>query len=263
MSFIQYTRTWKNAQLCRHIVGTRCAAFFGMTALFLADVHLGPLFPERCLQGLMAQLSSLSPDLVLLGGDYAESETNERHFFEAVTGTLHPPLGMYCVPGNNDLESFGLSAEAFCRCASAYGAISLVNETVTLPGGGVCIAGLDDRKHGDPHGPLFEAAGPDDLCLLLAHYPHLAYTHLSQCVRRPDLVLCGHTHGGQFRLGRFSPYSLAHFETRGLGHRNRLVSGIYELEGVQVLVTNGLGASRIPLRVGAPAQIHLITFAQA
>ena len=263
-SFIQFSNCFERAQLCRLTVGTRCAAFYSRRALLLTDVHLGPFFSDTCLDRLLRQAAALRPDLVLLGGDYAENEALEELFFRRFSQALCPPLGTFAVMGNNDLENFGCDGARFCALARRYGVVPLINQTeeIRVEGGRMLVAGLDDLKHGHPAGPLFSGAREDDLCLLLAHYPHLAYTHLGECARKPDLMLCGHTHGGQFNILGLTPYSFWGFENLSFGRRMRLVSGLNTHEGVPVLVSNGIGTSRLPFRIGVPAQMHLIFFGE-
>ena len=75
-----------------------------------------------------------------------------------------------------------------------------------------------------------------------------------------DLALCGHTHGGQVTLLGFAPYTASR---RGLRYGNHYRSGEIEEHGVTVLVSNGVGTTWLPLRLGARAQYHLITLSRA
>ena len=71
-----------------------------------------------------------------------------------------------------------------------------------------------------------------------------------------DLVLSGHTHGGQLCLGRLSPYSIGFEHSYGI----RAVRGETRIGPTRLLVCNGIGVSRLPLRVGAPPEILLVRF---
>ena len=73
----------------------------------------------------------------------------------------------------------------------------------------------------------------------------------------PDLILCGHTHGGQIALGAFTVYNLGY--ERAKGANNFFVTGTRELGGALMVVSNGVGESNLPIRIGAPRQIYLIT----
>ena len=68
-----------------------CAGLDGRSLLFLSDVHLSRMFPERSVDRLIAQAEALRADMILLGGDYAESEAWQRMFFGKLA-RLKPPL---------------------------------------------------------------------------------------------------------------------------------------------------------------------------
>ena len=90
--------------------------------------------------------------------------------------------------------------------------------------------------------------------MLLAHYP-VAYDFGAGA--RPDLQLCGHTHGGQFCVLGVSPYT---FFFEPFSHA--WISGECTLGGVRTIVSDGIGMSRVTLRVGAPPQVHCIRFTE-
>lgn len=264
MAFIESPLFFRRAQVRQLELPAPSGAFLGgrLRVLFASDIHVSRSFPQARLARLLDQMAAIKPDLILWGGDYAETRAEQELFFSEAQARLHPPLGMLGAVGNNDRECFGMNLPALTACMQAHGVTPLVNraERLCFRQTPLWVGALDDWKHGQPGGTLFERAGEGELCLLLSHHPRLAYTHLSSCARRPALMLCGHTHGGQFNVLGFSPYSFWGYEAKGLGHANRLVSGLYHCDQVPVLVSNGIGTSRIPLRVGAPAQIHLITF---
>src|SRR5207248_10730781 len=87
-------------------------------------------------------------------------------------------------------------------------------------------------------------------CLLLAHSPDVAL-HLGP--RRPDLILAGHTHGGQVRLPLVGP-----LVTRSRLPR-RLAMGLHRYRGVALFVSRGIGYSGLNLRLPCPAEVALLT----
>ena len=224
----------------------------GLRAVFLSDVHLWRGASDAWLRALMAQIESARADVLLLGGDYAERPAQQRRFFEAIGGLPRPRLGAYAVLGNNDSECFS-EAGQLRRLAAQNGVRLLVNEreVLSLPGGRLAIAGLDEEKHGRPNTKrLFDGCGPGAYRLLLSHFPRWPAAHA-------DLVLCGHTHGGQFNLFGITPFSVG-FENCGYA----LVRGVETRAGTTLLVSRGLGCSRIPLRIGVFPEIHLVHFSK-
>ena len=139
----------------------------------------------------------------------------------------------------------------FARAVSPHARL-LVNESVFLEG--LRLGGVDERKHGHPRP---EAVFPHDGAsarVLLAHYPVACDFGAGA---RPDLQLSGHTHGGQFNMLGISPYT---FFFEPFSHA--WISGECTLGGVRTIVSNGIGMSRVTLRVGAPPQVHLVRFTE-
>ena len=186
---------------------------------------------------------------MLLGGDLAESIPAARRMARAFCGQTYP-MGIIAVPGNNDVEAFG-SADAF---AQAMPFPVLINGRMDLPmrGGVLRVGGVDEMKYGraDARGLFPRRRGVYDL--LLSHYPCVPDFGFGA---RPRLMLCGHTHGGQIRLGGITPYLLGLERGKIQG-----ISGIYEKGGVGMLVSPGVGVSKWPIRLGAAPKIHCIEF---
>ena len=220
----------------------------GLRILFVTDLHFSRRTPEDRYTRLKAQIAALRPDLLLLGGDYAEDYHSIVRFLGLLSG-VSCPLGAYGVPGNNDYE-LDPGLEMLSRKTNNVGLPLLVNESVSiaLPGGILHIGGCDDYKHGHPD---TKQIFPEEngYRILISHYPVLP-----EC--RAELMLSGHTHGGQFNFFGFTPYSLGYERKRGLC----ALSGLHRFGNTHVLVSNGIGVSKFPLRFGAEAQLHLLKF---
>lgn len=133
------------------------------------------------------------------------------------------------------------------------GVKSLVNTSTRLPldGGEVWLAGVDDEMESRPDlAQAFEAVPPGAPLILLAHNPDIWI----RCgVDRADLVLSGHTHGGQIQLPLIGAV-----HTQGTHLRRKAPAGWFERGRSKMFVSRGLGES-IPLRLGARPQVALIT----
>ncbi len=115
----------------------------------------------------------------------------------------------------------------------------------------IYLAGIDDVGEGRPHLGSTLAGIPEDAPLLLmSHNPDIL---ASPQLKRVDLLISGHTHGGQIVLPVWGP---AHTQSRELTRKE--VSGFFRRGRTFVYVTRGIGEG-IPLRFGAPPQIALIT----
>ena len=228
-------------EIVRHDVSH--AALAGFQLAFLSDIHACARFSDTALETLFARVAALDADIVCLGGDLAEdAESLSRltRFFPLLT----PRLGVFACPGNNDHEIDG-----FSRHVGKYLRL-LTNESVRL--GGLRLGGVDERKWGRPDARGLFPAGEAVFRVLLAHYP-ICYDFGAGA--KPDLQLSGHTHGGQFNVLGLTPYILP-FEPRG----HAWISGECTLHGVRTIVSNGVGMSRLCLRVGAPPQAHRVRF---
>jgi predicted MPP superfamily phosphohydrolase len=137
----------------------------------------------------------------------------------------------------------------------AQGFVPLLNQAVRIQAGGadLWIAGVDDLTEGHPDLAAAVAGVPEGaLLLLLAHNPDI---WLDPSVGRADLVLSGHTHGGQVRL----PWvGAAH--TQGTHLSRRRPAGWFRRGKTRMYVSRGLGES-IPLRFGVRPQVALIHWA--
>lgn len=220
-----------------------CPALAGMKLAFFSDIHASPRFSDAAMEALLARVAALGTDIVCIGGDFAEDEESLARLLRFFP-LLSPPLGVYACLGNNDRELPG-----FARMLEGHAHL-LVNGSVFLEG--LRLGGVDERKHGHPRP---EAIFPHDGAsarVLLSHYPVACDFGAGA---RPDLQLSGHTHGGQFNVLGITPYTFF-FEPR----RHAWVSGECTLGGVRTIVSNGIGMSRVTLRVGAPPQVHLVRF---
>ncbi len=224
----------------------------GLRAVFVADVHLRRSIPDAWLEGLLRQIAALAPDLLLLGGDYSESPDQQERFFAALGRQARPRLGSFGVLGNNDREQYPDPGDLRAVMARS-GVRLLLNEHALLPVNGqlLAIAGVDEEKYGEPQSfRVLSDCARADYRVLLAHMPLWPDAPA-------DLILSGHTHGGQLNFLGLTPYSIG-FEAM---ERYPLVKGVAEKDGATLLVSRGLGYSRLPLRVGAYPEIHVIDFA--
>ena len=217
-----------------------------LRALFISDVHLRPGVSQEKLRTLLDLISSQEADVVFLGGDYAESTDDCLRFFDAFKG-VHAPLGVYAVSGNNDVDSMPTLEATMARA----GVTLLRNHCIQIDynGGYVQIAGCEDHKYGNPRTRDVFPESKGAYRILISHWP-------VQPDCTCDLMLSGHTHAGQFNLLGVTPYSIGfEWKRRLLG-----VRGLKNLKGMRLLIGNGIGVSRIPMRIGAEPQIYLLNF---
>jgi predicted MPP superfamily phosphohydrolase len=220
----------------------------------ITDPHLGPFMSEGRLRGLAERAARQSPDLVLLTGDFITMESHDAG--EALTRALSPlaalPGRVFACMGNHDHEA----PETVRSALRAIGATLLVDQSalVDTGAGPVQVLGLDfhfrERARRTKEACARNARVPGALRLVLLHDPG-AFVHLPD--GDADLVLSGHTHGGQ--LGLVS-----------LGLRHTIVSaltkipdhGLWARGTDRLYVHRGTGHYGFPLRLGVPAEESLL-----
>lgn len=194
-------------------------------------------------------LGTSGADMLLIGGDYGETAESAIRFFDAIK-RYDFPRGIFGVWGNNDVEAF----EEAAALEDVFPGELLINRMceMRVRGGRLMVGGLDELGYGEyPKKSLFPIAN-DSYTVLMAHYPKL---HEAVSGARARLMLSGHTHGGQFRLLGIDPYMIGYEH----GHADA-VRGMAQFGATKLLTTNGIGVSKLPLRIGCAPQIHIIDF---
>ncbi len=229
------------------------AAWDGKSIVFLTDIHLGAFFSRDRLRRLVDQVNAMQPDLILLGGDYVSNDGDYIEPCFAELARLEAPLGKFGVMGNRDHY---ISAAATYRHMLLAGIRPADNLGFWVESGGqrIRIGGVGDLwEDTQDLGPVLEGTREKDLLILLSHNPDVAETIRD---RRIDLVLSGHTHGGQVVLFGWAPLVPSAY-----GQKYR--TGRVQTDFTTVIISNGIGAAFPPVRLGAPPQIVRLTLRSA
>ncbi len=225
--------------------------FEGFTIAHVSDLHSG-LFcgPER-LKIISDRANDLKADLVTVTGDVINTEMGELPVALAAIQRIESRHGTYLCEGNHDvIPGRGKVVDA---CAQ-NNLPMLFGSTKIIPvqDRRILIAGLPWMRHGFEGKPelvsnLYPERQEGDVRILLAHHPHLF-----DIADSTDLVLTGHTHGGQIMFGPL-----------GLGPLFfKYWSGLYQRSNSTMVVSNGCG-DWFPCRIGAPAEIGLLRLTAA
>ena len=224
-------------------------AFEGFRIAFISDLHYKSLLKEKGLNDLVRLLIAQKADVLLMGGDYQEGCEYVEPLFSALA-RVKTPMGTYGVMGNNDYER---CHDDIVNTMKHYGMHPLEHEVDTLRKDGqqIIIAGVRNPFDLGRNGvsPTL-ALSPKDFVILLVHTPDYIE---DVSVVNTDLALAGHTHGGQVRVFGVAPALNSHYG-------NRFITGLaYNTAKIPLIITNGIGTSKLPIRVGAPAEIIVIT----
>lgn len=238
-------------------------AGLGLRVAALADLHAGaPMMDEARIEHIVAATNALDPDLVLLLGDFgASSPFVTRVLPQAEVARRLAPLrarhGVFAVNGNHDWweDEAAMRRRAgttkIARALEAAGIPVLCN--TVLRAGPVLVGGLDSSwafawnrgAHDLPR--LLGHVHGDAPLLLMAHEPDVFPT----VPGRVAVTFSGHTHGGQVRLLGWSPRIPSLYG-------NRYAWGHVREEGRDLVVSGGLGITRLPVRLGVPPEITLV-----
>jgi uncharacterized protein len=236
-------------------------AFAGMKIVQISDLHFQEYTEAVFLEAIVRRVNEVAPDLVVLTGDFVSNNPLPKHFsiklgYECaeILHRIQCPL-RYAILGNHDAI---VSARAVTDALQAQGIPVLVDSSVPIERDGqrIWLAGTKDALEQKPDLTAALPAGrrPDhEPVILLVHEPDYADRALG---RKIDLMLSGHTHGGQIRIPFLPPLLLP-----GMG--TKYVHGHFRLpDGMQLYVNRGIGAVNLPFRFRCPPEITVITLAQ-
>lgn len=218
----------------------------------LSDLHVRPEFRFREKQ-IVKKVNALQPDLILITGDILEKPGESFTAHELLRG-LKARYGVYVVPGNTDYRK--LKPPAFRELLESTGVTLLVNQNkrVVLNNGAIWLAGLDDPVHKrDDLTRSLTGIPKGEPVILLSHSPNL---YVNAVLSEINLVLAGHTHGGQVGipwLVRMSEYA----------YRTPLMRGLFHDGKTTMYVNRGIGTKTFPVRFLCRPEIAVITFSGA
>jgi uncharacterized protein len=223
----------------------------GLRIGLLTDLHAGQGTSLRHIRRACRLMMRSEPDVIAITGDLiADDAGTFLPVIEALAG-VRAPLGVYAVPGNHDhIVGIDLWRSQIRETPNIR---DLTNRSTLLRVGAarLCVAGVDDFAKGSPRLGHLPPAHKRDATVLLAHNPDQA-EYLCGTEDRIDLVLSGHTHGGQVRVP-------------GIGavinpavHDDIYEDGLHLRPRVQVYVSRGVGTVRWPVRFHARPEVAIL-----
>ncbi|HOW97443.1 MAG TPA: metallophosphoesterase [Kiritimatiellia bacterium] len=225
-------------------------AFAGLRVVHLSDLHFGALMPMRVIADVIRRANELGGDLIVCTGDYVH-ERNAARQIDAVwpeLARLSAPLGVHSVLGNHDHWADTARSEHWLEQTGQ----GLRHRVAALEKDGqqLWLAGAGDLWEDHRRLDDLLARIPDAGCrIVLAHNPDTADTPFAG---RADLMISGHTHGGQVRL----PFLGAPI----LPVRNkRYSSGLCRSpRGLGVFISRGIGWAYLPVRFNCLPEIAVL-----
>jgi predicted MPP superfamily phosphohydrolase len=197
--------------------------------------------------------SRLGPDMVVFTGDQMDRRDSDADLFAEGFSGISAPMGVWGVLGNHD---HFIDPERSEWALAAAGIQPLVNDAVVFErsGSSLALIGIEDLQAGDGRSADFSVLEkyPTSFRICLCHQPQGWH---QAAAAGAHLTLSGHTHGGQIALtGR--NLNVARLSTR-------YIAGPYRREEAFLYVSRGVGVGAVPVRVGAPPEIDLLTLRTA
>jgi hypothetical protein len=225
----------------------------GYRIVQLSDLHIGS-FDDKA-RGLewVRRANAEHADLAVVTGDLVTAGTAYYDAASDVVAELRAKDGVLVIFGNHDQWDNA----KFTRALQARGVTVLKNEWRVFERGAakLCVAGLDDAYTSRSDLELTLAGRPAAApTVLLSHYPEFFEPAASLGV---DLVLAGHTHGGQFAV----PFASRRLNLAALSRQRG--RGLFRERGSQLYVNAGLGTTGPPLRLGVAPEIAVLRLRRA
>lgn len=238
------------------------ASLDGLRAVQLSDIHLGPWLSTGYVRDVVDRVNALQPDLIFLTGDFVHQSKDYFAPVAAELSRLRPAIGSIGVMGNHDWWE----GPEVCRDVFERAGIPFVDNSrlILTPDRrlersareGLCLAGVGDFWEDEVDFKRALGGVPDEMPrLLLSHNPDVAeMSEMRARQYRVDLMLSGHTHGGQIWLpGVGTPIVPSNY---GQKYARGLVQG----PGCPVYINRGIGVTVLPLRFGVPPEITYMEF---
>jgi len=249
-----YEPTWVQTNSITIPIVNLSASLDGFRIVQLSDLHHGRVVSRHYIQYCVKLANQLKPDLFLLTGDYVTSNAKFAQPVADELSRLQAPYGVCAVLGNHDYWTNGVLVR---KALTDAGIRVLKNENFYLPvnGDGLWILGVDDLWAGEFNLDKTVSNTPaNEPRILMMHNPD----SFAETARHGiDLVLSGHTHGGQVSLPFVGPL----FVPSKYG--NRYASGLFRNGKTRMYVNKGLGSVSPPVRFRVRPEITQFTLIPA
>lgn len=214
----------------------------------ITDVHIGPILDGSFVQQLVEEINNQKPDIVAITGDLVDGRVAQLGEHIAKFQGLKTTYGTYFVTGNHEYYS---KAEEWIPFLEKIGITVLDNDSRLIEHHGfkMQLAGIPDyrmARDSNAQKAYASLSDPVNYRLLLAHQPKSCFAAERAGF---DLMICGHTHGGQYWPA-----------TEIIKWVQPFVQGMGKLNNMQVYVNPGTGFWGPPMRLGTEAEITVFEF---
>ena len=221
-----------------------------LKVLQLSDIQVSESYATKRLDKVIRKVNNEKPDIIVFTGDLFDNYSQYNHEQEIIEKLkeMKATIGKYAVWGNHDYGGGAARIYQQVMNAANFDVLKNAGETISLANGKrVFIGGLDDSLLGSPSiDETLSYRQGYDYSVLLTHEPDVADGFVGT---NTQLVLAGHSHGGQIRLPFYQVTNVL---------AKKYVRGLYELsDHTKLYVNTGLGTTAIHARLGVPPEISV------
>ena len=221
--------------------------FENMKIIFFTDIQMDYFYTKnrKRIRKIVDFINQEKPDVILFGGDYINKARGTEAVFEELK-LLKAEKGIYSVYGNHDYYDY----KKITSRLKDLGIHILKNDSIKLvtENGIIVIAGIDDYLRGEPDAEKALGNSGGNFTVLLCHNPDYFEIMSKEAKEKADIILSGHTHGGQLNLFGFAPFVPSRY-----GSKYRY--GLKETENGRIYISSGLGGVVFPMRFMAKPEI--------
>ena len=229
-----------------------------MKIALISDLHYGTYMDYERFSSMITTINKANPDIILFAGDLFDNPSvnmpNEetRNDIIGLLKSLEAPYGKFAVLGETDHENKTLKDMLYN--VFYFGDFELLDNSNTLirkdGGSSMNLVGIDSKIGGNPDiNKAMTNLDPNNFTIVLTHAPDITTDLLS--LSNPDLILAGHSHGGQISI----PFIGSIFKKEGATRYNK---GVYKINNTKLIVSNGLGTTDFDIRLFAPPECNVI-----
>jgi predicted MPP superfamily phosphohydrolase len=226
----------------------------GLNLALIGDVQIDRYTQNTKIDNFHRKLNQVDPDILLFAGDLV---TRGTHFIPQGVNVLCDTEAkierVACVGDHDVWSSAGMIANGLVKCGWTF--LDNKHHSIEYKGRKILVTGItyvySRRANPGQLEELLKNAPQSDLKILLVHQPSQMVINAAE-KHKYDILLAGHTHGGQIV---FKPFGFSLTPTM---FENSYYSGRYQLNALNLFVTNGIGLTMMPLRFRAPAEIQQI-----
>lgn len=214
----------------------------GIKVVIFSDIHIGRFKNGVSLSRIVDRVNALKPDIILIPGDFVFQVKD----FKELNHLSKLDAQVVAVLGNHDVGFPGENVSQELSRILKNNNVQILDNTITkINDSGVIIIGLSDLYQGNIDFTLLENQEETDFVIVLVHNPDAVFSFPNNS--NVDLVVSGHTHGGQIRV----PFLYKQM----IPTKYDFNKGLYKINNIDVVVTSGVGMSTLPFRFLIPPEI--------